>query len=334
MSTLTRAGQALCAVLILGGVAYVGGSVALLRLVFGAVLPYASFLVFIVGMIVQVLRWSRSPVPFRIPTTCGQQASLPWITSSRVENPHTITGVIGRMALEVGLFRSLFRNTRMERRSGMRLLYGEEKLLWLAALMFHWSLLVILLRHLRFFFEPVPRLVNALSALDGFFQIGAPVLYATDGMIALALTFLLLRRFQHPQVRYVSLFSDYFALFLLLGIVLSGAWVRYIVRIDTTAVKQLALGLATLSPRLPAEVGPAFFVHLALVSALAAYFPFSKLMHMGGIFLSPTRNLANTNRRVRHVNPWNPAVPVHSYDEWEDEFRDKLKAAGMPLEKA
>ena len=39
------------------------------------------------------------------------------------------------------------------------------------------------------------------------------------------------------------------------------------------------------------------------MSALAAYFPFSKLMHMAGVFLSPTRNLANNNRMVRHVNP-------------------------------
>jgi hypothetical protein len=75
-----------------------------------------------------------------------------------------------------------------------------------------------------------------------------------------------------------------------------------------------------------------FLIHLLLVSALAAYFPFSKLMHMGGVFLSPTRNLANNNRSQRHVNPWNYPVKTHSYAEWEDEFRDKLKAADLPLE--
>ncbi|MEK7730415.1 MAG: menaquinol oxidoreductase, partial [Planctomycetota bacterium] len=60
---------------------------------------------------------------------------------------------------------------------------------------------------------------------------------------------------------------------------------------------------------------------------------FSKLMHMGGVFLSPTRNLANTSRMKRHVNPWNYPVDVHTYEEWEDEYRDKMKAAGLPLEK-
>ena len=79
-------------------------------------------------------------------------------------------------------------------------------------------------------------------------------------------------------------------------------------------------------------VGLPFFMHLFLVSVLFAYFPFSKLMHMGGIFLSPTRNLANNNRMRRHVNPWNPEVEVHTYRQWEDEFRDKIEAAGIALD--
>jgi nitrate reductase gamma subunit len=72
---------------------------------------------------------------------------------------------------------------------------------------------------------------------------------------------------------------------------------------------------------------------LFLVSVLLAYFPFSKLLHMPGIFLSPTRNLANNSRMKRHVNPWNYPVPVHTYAEYENEFRDKMKAADLPVEK-
>jgi nitrate reductase gamma subunit len=237
------------------------------------------------------------------------------------------------MALEIGLFRSLFRNSRAELREGPRLVFGERKLLWLAALLFHWSFLVILVRHLRFFLEPVPHFVQALANLDGFFQVGAPGLYLTDVVMPMALAYLLWRRLAEPPVRYISLFADYFPLCLLLGIALSGIFMRYIVRVDTVTVKQLALGLATLAPGIPQAVAPVFFVHLLLLSVLAAYFPFSKLMHMGGIFLSPTRNLANTNRRHRHVNPWNAPVQVHTYAEWEDEFRDKIKAAGLPLER-
>jgi nitrate reductase gamma subunit len=237
------------------------------------------------------------------------------------------------MALEVGLFRSLFRNTRVELRDGPRLTFGENKFLWLGALAFHWSFLVVFLRHLRFFMEPVPALVNVLSSVDGFFQVGTPVLYVTDVIIVMALGYLLLRRLWNPQVRYVSLFFDYFALFLLLGLVLSGILMRYFTRVDTVAAKQLAMSLVTFAPTIPKEVGPLLFVHVFLLSALVACFSFSKLMHMGGVFLSPTRNLANTNRMKRHVNPWNYPVKVHTYEEWEEEFRDKIKAAGLPLER-
>jgi len=76
-----------------------------------------------------------------------------------------------------------------------------------------------------------------------------------------------------------------------------------------------------------------FYVHLFLVGVLLAYIPMSKLRHMGGVFLSPTRNLANDSRRRRHINPWNYPVKAHTYEEYEDEFREKMKAAGLPLEK-
>ncbi len=325
--------SALGVVLILAALAWAGGAIASLRTLFGVIVPSAAILTFLLGVAYRVLLWSRSPVPFRIPVTCGQQRSLPWIKAGWLESPSSTPGVVARMALEIGLFRSLFRNTRAELREGPRLVFAENKFLWLAALLFHWSLLVIFLRHLRFFMEPVPTFVNGLSTVDGFFQVGAPVLYVTDVIIVLAVGYLLLRRLRNPQVRYISLFVDYFSLFLLLGLVVSGIFMRYFTRIDTVAVKQLAMGLVTLSPVIPKEVGPLFFVHLFLLSVLAAWFPFSKLMHMGGIFLSPTRNLANTNRMRRHVNPWNAPVAVHTYAEWEDEFRDKITAAGLPLER-
>jgi nitrate reductase gamma subunit len=237
------------------------------------------------------------------------------------------------MLLEILLFRSLFRNTKSELLQGPRLIYGESKFLWLGALAFHWSFLIIFLRHLRFFTEPVPHWVLWLDRVDSFFQIDAPILYVTDVVIVVAVLYLLQRRLADPQVRYISLLADYFALFLILGLALSGMWMRYFTRVDIVAIKQLAIGLVTFSPLVPNEVGSLFFVHLFMLSALAAYFPFSKLMHMGGVFLSPTRNLANNNRMKRHINPWDYPVKVHTYEEWEAEFHDKIVAAGLPLDK-
>jgi hypothetical protein len=46
-------------------------------------------------------------------------------------------------------------------------------------------------------------------------------------------------RLRDPQLRYISLFTDYFALFLLLGIAISGVWMRYLVKADVVAIKQL-----------------------------------------------------------------------------------------------
>jgi nitrate reductase gamma subunit len=345
--------SSLALVLALAAVAWGAGGVTVLRPVLGIILPGAAIIIFLAGLAIRVVRWSQSPVPFRITTTCGQQRSLPWIRAGWIESPWTRPGVFVRMALEVLLFRSLFRNTRgalttepvgdshgaapgaaATRPGPARLVFGEEKWLWAAALTFHWSFLAVLVRHLRFFVEPTPGFVTVLSAVDGFFQIGAPVLYATDVVILAALGYLLVRRLADAQVRYLSLFQDYFALFLLIGLAGTGVLMRYFVRQDVVAIKQLAMGLVTLRPSIPDAVSPFFFTHLVLLSVLLAYFPFSKLMHAPGVFLSPTRNLANTSRMRRHINPWNAPVKVHTYEEWEDEFRDKMKAAGLPVEKA
>ena len=299
---------------------------------FAVIVPYVAAAIFVAGVTARILLWARSDVPFRIPLVGGQQKSLPWIKPGRLESPHTKLGVFVRMALEILLFRSLFRNTAAELRGGPRLTYAEEKFLWLGALAFHWSLLLILIRHLRFFLEPVPRLILSLQKLDGFFEAGMPVVYLTDMIIVVALSFLLLRRLVKRQIRYISLPADYFVLLLLAVLTGTGIWMRYATTADLVKVKEFALGLAAFSPRIPENAGLLFYTHLFLASLLAAWFPFSKLMHMGGVFLSPTRNLCNHNRMKRHLNPWDHPVKVHTYAEWENEFRDKIKAAGLPLE--
>jgi nitrate reductase gamma subunit len=324
---------ALAAVLVIATAGASAGEWLPSRWLFAVVLPYASVLALLAGLSWRIISWSLAPVPFHIPTVCGQQKSLAWIKRGRLESPTTTLGVVGRMALEILLFRSLFRNNRANLVEGPRLVFSEEKLLWFGALVFHWSFLFVLIRHLRLLVEPVPAIAAGVEAIDGFFQVGAPVIYATDVAIVAALLFLVGRRLYDSRVRYISLFTDYFALLLLLGIAISGIGMRYFARVDVVSAKQFALGLVTFSPILPNFESAWFFAHLTLVSTLAAYFPFSKLVHAGGVFLSPTRNLANDSRMRRHVNPWNYPVKVHTYEEWETEFHDKIAAAGLPLER-
>ena len=322
---------ALLVVLAIAAAGLAGGQMSFGRIALAEVIPYAAVILFLAGLCWRITRWAWAPVPFHIPITCGQQKSLRWIRSARIDNPSTRWGVLARMAAEILVFRSLFRNNRA-RIGGGRLILGEAGALWLSALAFHWALLLIFLRHLRLFLEPVPAFVNALERLDSFFQLGAPPLYLSDVVVIAALGYLLIRRFRDPAVRFISLFADYFALFLLLGVAVTGILMRYFTRIDVPSVKELALSLAALRPQIPQGLGSIFFAHLLLVCALAAYLPFSKLMHMGGVFLSPTRNLANNSRSRRHINPWNTPVKTHTYTEWEEEFRDKIRAAGIPVE--
>jgi len=327
-----KALTALLAVAVLLGVVYAGVGLAGQQFLFGIIIPYVGIVIFLVGLTYRILLWAGAPVPFRIPTVCGSQKSLPWLKHSRLESPATGLQVIARMALEVLLFRSLFRNTRVELTPTQRVVHQSDKFLWLGAMVFHWCLLVVVLRHLRYFLEPTPVLVQYLEHLDGFFQLTAPTFLFSSALIAAALLYLLARRLFNPQVRYISLPADYFALFLLLAVVGSGMFMRYITKTDLLAVKQLSVGLVTLRPVVPEGVGMPFYIHIFVVSVLFAYFPFSKLMHLGGVFLSPTRNLANNNRMRRHVNPWNPEVEVHTYAQWEEEFKDKLEAAGYALD--
>ena len=300
---------------------------------FGVIIPYLALTIFVLGFINRVIDWARSPVPFRISTTCGQQKSLPWIKSANIDNPSTTGGVIVRMILEVVFLRSLFRNTKCELKEGSKISYKWEKWLWLFSLIFHWSLFTVLFRHLRFFTEPVPACVQLLEKLDGFLQIGLPGLMLSGVALLAAVTFLFLRRIWIPQVKYISLGSDYFPLFLIFGIAFTGILMRYFTKVDIVGVKAFTMGLVTFTPHITKGVGSIFYVHLFFVSVLLAYFPFSKLMHLGGIFMSPTRNLANNSRAVRHVNPWNYPVKIHTYEAYEDDFREKMIEAGLPVEK-
>src|SRR5271157_5755444 len=168
------------------------------------IVPYAAFALFLIGFSYRILRWAWVPVPFRITTTCGQQKSLPWIRSAPLDNPSTGWGAFTRMSLEVLLFRSLFRNSRARLVSG-KLAFREDQWLWLGALAFHWSLLTILLRHLRFFLQPIPTVVGGIERLDGIFQVGLPHIYISDVIFACALAYLIARRLRDPVLRFVVL---------------------------------------------------------------------------------------------------------------------------------
>jgi nitrate reductase gamma subunit len=317
-------------------IAGLGSQIPGMQYFFGVAIPYLAIMLFVGGFVYRIIQWAKSPVPFSIPTTCGQGASLDFIKQDKLDCPTKTSEVVARMFLEIFLFRSLFRNTKSEIHDGPKVTYESSKWLWLFGLLFHYSFLVIVIRHMRFFVGPIPFWLSAIEGVDSMLQIGAPTLYLSSVTLLGGIALLFGRRLVNRHVRYISLNNDYFPLVLIFAIGLTGVLMRYFLRtnIDIINIKTLALGLVTFSPVINVKIGAIFYIHLFLVSTLLAYFPFSKLMHMGGVFMSPTRNMANDSRAKRHINPWNdPTIKPHSYAGYEDEFREFMVDAGIPVEK-
>ena len=196
--------------------------------------------------------------------------------------PVTRAGVAARIAREVVLFESLFK---------------ASKWTWLFGWIFHAALLVVLVGHLRYFTEPVWAPVAVVQSI-------AP--YAGLAMAA-GLVGLWARRFLVDRVRYISAPSDHLMLALLVAIGASGLAMRFGVHTDIVALKAFVLGLVRFDWQ-PIPSDAVLLLHLGLVAALMAVFPFSKLLHAPGLFFSPTRNQADDPRERRHVTPWEPKV--------------------------
>ena len=111
------------------------------------------------------------------------------------------------------------------------------------------------------------------------------------------------RRFLVDRVRYISAPSDHLMLALLLAIALSGLAMKYIWHTDIVALKAFMLGVMYFDWQ-PLPADPLLLLHLGLVIALMIIFPFSKLLHVPGVFFSPTRNMKDNPREQRHVAAW------------------------------
>ncbi len=228
-----------------------------------ACLFYAAAAIFVAGVAAKVLRYARTPAPLKIPTTPA---------------PQTRTGVVWRMLREVTVFESLFRS---------------NKWIWLFGWIFHVALALVLLRHLRYFTEPMPALV-VLAQEPGVFA-GLAMVAALAGLWA--------RRFLVERIRYISTVSDHLMLALLILIGISGLMMKFVRHTDIVAVKAFMLGLLRFDWQpLPAD-GP-LLVHLTLVAMLMVVFPVSKLLHAPGVFFSPTRNQVDNPRERRHLAAW------------------------------
>lgn len=232
-----------------------------------ALLFYFATSMLVIGVARKCWIYARTPQPLKIPIPPA---------------PTTRRGVALRMLTEVTLFRSLFRS---------------NKWIWLFGWIFHVALLAVLLRHLRYFTEPVWAWVALIQPFG---------LYAGFAMLA-GLGGLWARRFLVDRVRYISSPSDHLMLALLAAIAASGLAMKYVAHTDIVALKAFFLGLMAFDWReLPAD--PVLLLHLALVAVLMIVFPLSKLLHAPGIFFSPTLNQVDDARKRRHVAGWSAQI--------------------------
>ena len=232
-----------------------------------ATLFYLATVLFLGGLAYRIYGYARTPAPLKIPTTPA---------------PTTTPGVALRLAREVVLFESLFKSS---------------KWTWLFGWVFHFALLLVLLRHLRYFTEPIWTfvvLIQPFGTYAGFAMIG--------GLLGLWA-----RRILVDRVRYVSTPSDHLMLLLIVAIGLTGLGMRYVAHTDIVAVKAFMLGLLVLDWQ-PLPADPVLLVHLFLVATLLIIFPISKLLHAPGLFFSPTRNQVDNARETRHVAAWAAAA--------------------------
>lgn len=230
-------------------------------------LYYVAAIILICGLAYRIYEYSRTPAPLKIPTTPA---------------PTTKTGVAWRMAKEITLFESLFKS---------------NKWIWAFGWLFHVCLALVLIRHVRYFQDPVCDLITFIQPFG---------MYASFGMVA-GLLGLWARRFLVDRVRYISTPSDHLILALLVGIGMTGMSMSFVAHTDIVSLKAFTLGLITFHWQpLPNDFN--LLAHLFLVALLMIIFPISKLLHVPGVFFSPTRNQVDDPRERRHIAPWAAAL--------------------------
>jgi nitrate reductase gamma subunit len=219
-------------------------------------MPGMALVVFLAGMITRFRIWIKTP-------QTGKMTLFPAPDS-------TAKAILA----EAVFFPSLFRG---------------DRVLWFFAWFFHATLALVFLGHLRVFTGLIDYTLMALGmSADGITTMSS-VAGGAAGIILMVTGILLLaRRLTMKRVREISGMPDFFALLLLLAIIITGNMMRFSTHhFDLEQTRIWARSLLTFSPQVPQN--GLFLIHASLAMLLIMYIPFSKILHFGGIFF--TQNL-------------------------------------------
>jgi len=192
--------------------------------------------------------------------------------------PLTKSGAAFRVFREVAFFESLFISNRW---------------IWIFAVLFHAGLALVLMRHVRYFQAEVSMVIQLIQPFG---------IYGGFAMVA-GLLGLWARRLVQERIRYITGPSDHLMLALLVLIGFTGLMMKYVNHTDIIQVKTFFLGLLRFNiQELPTDTP--LLIHLGAVATLMIVFPFSKLLHVPGVFFSPSRNQVDDARDKRHLAAW------------------------------
>ena len=218
--------------------------------------PYIAVIVLVGGIAYQLWGWrQKSPVPANLSLYPRPEGRLSRLLDTLVD-----------MFTLKGLFR-------------------VNKPLWIGGFTMHIGLLLLLVGHVRvvtdYYF--LWNLLKWGEAQQHQFSVIAGLIAGILFMIPLF--YLLARRWSGP-VKWLSTPEDFFLLFLLLSIAITGTHMRLVLSVDQHGIREFMQGLVTFNWKpVPESAGASFIYHFALVQLLLIYFPFSKLMHtIGAVF--------------------------------------------------
>jgi len=220
------------------------------------VLPYITLLIFITGMVYRIYVWSKTPQPGALtlfPAPRGGAASFMNVVKESL------------------LFSSLFKG---------------DKFLWVTTWIFHVTLALIFIGHIRVFTD--------FPELWAFLGINADNMSAISGgaagiIITVCAVLLIVRRTAVLRVREISNFSDFLILFLIVAVLTTGNLMRFGEHFDLAVTREYFSQLSTFSLTTSAfPLSGTFIAHFLLVQVLLIFIPFSKVLHFGGIFFTQT----------------------------------------------
>ncbi len=218
----------------------------------GAILPFVVVPAFIAGMSYRFWTWFKSPQPAKLTLFPAGGSTFREVLA------------------ETLLFPSLFKG---------------DRLLWSFAWIFHATLALVFLGHVRVFTGAIDRMLETAGMSPKGIDLLSSLAGGAAGILLLATgLLLLLRRITVPRVREITGIPDILAPLLVVVIIATGDLLRFSAPFDLEQTRVWALSLLSFSPAIP--INGMFLLHLTLAQALILFIPFSKILHFGGIFFT------------------------------------------------